>query len=162
MSMTSRGSRRRLLSGNELKERGRREAPLFFCSVRYRLVRFCAHLLAGPCLPKIEVSQRESTPYHERSFSNYRYHFRAYDPRHATRHCPSNFRRHPVSGWDITGDTRYSGRRHSTYQWAAAGNRCGCSACYSHCLWRHSRHHQSGTWRVFDHRAFRKARGNAC
>lgn len=26
--MTSRGSRRRLLSGNELKERGRREAPL--------------------------------------------------------------------------------------------------------------------------------------
>lgn len=31
--MTSRGSRRRPLSGNELKERGRREAPLLFVSV---------------------------------------------------------------------------------------------------------------------------------
>lgn len=31
--MTSRGSRRLLLSGNELKERGRREAPLLFVVV---------------------------------------------------------------------------------------------------------------------------------
>jgi hypothetical protein len=31
--MTSRGSRRLLLSGNELKERGRREAPFFVVGV---------------------------------------------------------------------------------------------------------------------------------
>lgn len=52
--MTSRGSRRLLLSGNELRERGRREAPLLFvvsaihqansswwrrCSAKIRFVR---------------------------------------------------------------------------------------------------------------------------
>lgn len=36
--MTSRGSRRRLLSGNELKERGRREAPLLFVNEPFNSV----------------------------------------------------------------------------------------------------------------------------
>ncbi len=41
--MTSRGSRRLLLSGNELKERGRREAPLLF------VVRAPHALVMGGC-----------------------------------------------------------------------------------------------------------------
>lgn len=36
--MTSRGSRRRLLSGSELKEQGRREAPLFVVGVNNQVM----------------------------------------------------------------------------------------------------------------------------
>lgn len=48
--MTSRGSRRRLLSGSELKERGRREAPLSCAELTYdfALRIFCRMALDFP------------------------------------------------------------------------------------------------------------------
>jgi hypothetical protein len=55
LSMTSLGSRRLLLSGSELKERGRREAPLLFVKIpqcrrsllHYGVARLVLSLLLG-------------------------------------------------------------------------------------------------------------------
>lgn len=50
--MTSRGSRLRLLSGSELKERGRREAPLLFV---VSAIHEANSWQCGSCSPKANI-----------------------------------------------------------------------------------------------------------
>lgn len=57
--MTSRGSRRLLLSGNELKERGRREAPLLFL---HTLDCITDVLPWSENLPALELGSRQKVP----------------------------------------------------------------------------------------------------